>query len=697
MRKKSDQQRIKENHLIEELPIRCGSSSMTWKSVDRNLILIGRCSPMIFGITRFLILLPVLIAMHESGAIGLPFSLSAATLQATTHSTESKEPKSPSSDQAQTDAKPQEAATSPSEKIETARAQFKDKLKTFAAKCGELGMTKEQAIVESWVVSRDPQRMYLFLPPPTDPFLPADDAPKNVKSFYKAWSKLRGDFAEQLFEGTYELMLAGDTSEAYRLLNEVLVQNPDHAKARSILGYVKGDGIWIEDGNTKTSSSKHKVKHRALPNLPVVDFNTTHFRILSTADLPQIQKLAEDLELGYDLWRQVFVGYWADKHWLKKRWDGDPSTKLRRTKHVVIVYLDRQQYIDQLSPHVPGVERSIGFYDDSAKESFFYFGDELTESTIRHELTHQLCQEVIPTRPDATRGAGIWLMEGIAMYMESLRHHGQYATLGGFDTTRLQFARLRRFREGFRPDLEQALGFDRNTLQEQEEIANLYSLYSAISHLLMSDKAPGSREKTMSFLRELYTSRAPNTNFFGYMETTPERLEQQLVESLAVGKESFRQFFVPDDTKELVLVPSNFDDSCATLLTKAASLSMLDLTSTQITDRSLRTIGGLAAMRQLFLGDTRISDQGLIAIEPLQELRQLDLSRTTITDEGLKSVGKLTKLMILDLQKTKVTDAGLTHLESLTELESLRINETAITPAAFEQLQAKLPRLKLEE
>lgn len=55
----------------------------------------------------------------------------------------------------------------------------------------------------------------------------------------------------------------------------------------------------------------------------------------------------------------------------------------------------------------------------------------------------------------------------------------------------------------------------------------------------------------------------------------------------------------------------------------------------------------------------------------------------------------LASLQVLFLSGPQITDAGLVHLKGLTSLEELHLNGTKVTDAGVKDLQAALPKCKI--
>jgi hypothetical protein len=65
---------------------------------------------------------------------------------------------------------------------------------------------------------------------------------------------------------------------------------------------------------------------------------------------------------------------------------------------------------------------STGFYDPNRKMALFYWDGQKTMETVVHELAHQFFFEASSqdVALDTDNGPGFWIIEGIALYMESM-------------------------------------------------------------------------------------------------------------------------------------------------------------------------------------------------------------------------------------------------------------------------------------
>ena len=98
----------------------------------------------------------------------------------------------------------------------------------------------------------------------------------------------------------------------------------------------------------------------------------------------------------------------------------------------------------------------------------------------------------------------------------------------------------------------------------------------------------------------------------------------------------------------------------------------------------------------LNLANRNISDEMLSTIGTFSNLTRLQIQQNPITDKGITALAKLKNLESLNLYGTEVTDAALSTIEQLPNLEKLFLWQTKVTPEGVENLQSKLPKLKVE-
>jgi hypothetical protein len=323
------------------------------------------------------------------------------------------------------------------------QARLMTRLQSLRDQCRTNQMPDAEAIVESWIWDRDPQRQYIFLPPVTTPQWPESNDPRSPPLRQQLTGILQ-EYAAALFELATRAARESLGPEAYQWLHETLVYDPDHLQARKALGFRQDDELgWVRSTKPTTAKlSRTRQQTIGWEKGTYWEINSPHFRIYSAAGEQAGLELAGELEQTYWVWRQVFFDYWCTPRQLQRWLDGESADKSGSRQYDVILFRDRQHYLNDLAD-VTGIAISSGYYVEQKRASFFYADQQPPIATWRHETVHQLLQENAgATKTVADRGQA-WMVEGIAMYFESMLVRDNYVVLGGFDTLRLQYARLR--------------------------------------------------------------------------------------------------------------------------------------------------------------------------------------------------------------------------------------------------------------
>src|SRR5262245_34620505 len=126
-----------------------------------------------------------------------------------------------------------------------ATAADTDPLLALAAKCDELRLKEQAAITRAWPIVRHPGRQYLFIPAANDPAAPKSGADEVVRLWHAKFLKVRRQRAAALFAAAKKASNERQPARSYQLLHEALREDPDHAEARHVLGYIRNArGQW---------------------------------------------------------------------------------------------------------------------------------------------------------------------------------------------------------------------------------------------------------------------------------------------------------------------------------------------------------------------------------------------------------------------------------------------------------------------
>lgn len=100
-------------------------------------------------------------------------------------------------------------------------------------------------------------------------------------------------------------------------------------------------------------------------------------------------------------------------------------------------------------------------------------------------------------------------------------------------------------------------------------------------------------------------------------------------------------------------------------------------------------------MVSMDLSSTAITDNSVKLLATAEDLRMIRLSETKISDASLDTLAKLKNLESINLYGTRVTDAGVEKLKSLTQLKRLYLWQTDVSEGAINKLKEALPGLEI--
>lgn len=437
-------------------------------------------------------------------------------------------------------------------------AKYTEQLAGLADEASDAGLTSLAALARRWAPPVLPNTLRYAQRPAidSDAARGASDITSTVKN-NKAQTKnppstpeaawrdrfddARDAQAEALFALAGEAVEAGAASQAFPLLVEALRENPDHAEARKILGYERSNDRWLTPFEVRKSREK-QVWHPRFGWLPAAnvkryeggeqyyrgrwmktadanrlgakpkngwDVTTEHYVVHTDHSLEEGVRLATRLERLYDVWQQMFAGFVATEEQLARRFKGQATTRREPLQHKVVLFRDRDGYIEALKKDQPNIDLSTGFYLAARREAYFYVAaeEEQDDTNLYHEATHQLFSEIRPVSRDIGRAENFWIIEGIACYMESLTEHEGWTLLGGNDAVRLRDAQHRLLVDNFYVPLAELTAIGMDALQRDPRIAKLYSQSAGLTHFLVHGAGGRYRQPLIEYLVAVYTGR----------------------------------------------------------------------------------------------------------------------------------------------------------------------------------------------
>lgn len=144
----------------------------------------------------------------------------------------------------------------------------------------------------------------------------------------------------------------------------------------------------------------------------------------------------------------------------------------------------------------------------------------------------------------------------------------------------------------------------------------------------------------------------------------------------------------------LVLAGGGFEDRHLSRIRSIASLKMLHLVDTRISDAGLKSLNGHPNLRSLALPD-QITPAGLARLDDLPKLTDLQIRGDEMTDAAIPLINRqFPKLTGLNLTETRISAQGLADLIHLETLESLSASRKTPVDPVVELVARCCPHLK---
>jgi hypothetical protein len=181
------------------------------------------------------------------------------------------------------------------------------------------------------------------------------------------------------------------------------------------------------------------------------------------------------------------------------------------------------------------VEISEGVYIGGSKRAFFFDAKDQGDRTIYHEATHQLFHQTRRVADDVGYRANFWIVEGIAMYMETLRREDGFLVLGGFDAVRMADARHRLLVDGFYVPLSEFASYGMERLQSDKRMRTLYTQAAGLANFLVHYDGGRYRDALVAYLSAVYDGRDTAATLPQLAGSSSADLDKQYREFISSG------------------------------------------------------------------------------------------------------------------------------------------------------------------
>ncbi len=445
------------------------------------------------------------------------------------------------------------------------RSKYAADIEQLARWCEKNDLPAEAKKTRRTLGPSDPCKLYVpILPEAIGPAKLPDDAVPKVVEWDARLGRLRRDHAMALYEMARQAAKTGRAGLAFELAITALQADPDYEPARRLFGYQKFRDQWhtayevkklragyvwsekfgwlpkaylrrYEEGQRYNDGRWISAKEDAERRRDIRSgwtLETEHYIIHTNHSMEAGAALAVKLERLNRLWRQMFVRYYASEADVMAMFDGRPKSQAAPPQHNVMYFRDRDDYERTLRASLPNIE-TAGIYLERPRCAFFFADKDADDRTLYHEATHQLFHESRPIAPDVGRKANFWIIEGIAMYMESLRREDGFYVLGGFDDQRLHAAQYRLLVDKFYVPLAEFTSFGMEKLQTDPRIATLYSQAAGLTHFLVYYDGGRYRDALVSYLAAVYSGRDNLDTLSGLCATSYRELDKKYHEFIA--------------------------------------------------------------------------------------------------------------------------------------------------------------------
>ena len=511
--------------------------------------------------------------------------------------------------------------------------------------CNKNGLAKQVRTTHKLKLNRDLNRQYLFLPV-TASMPDPNQQTGEMKIWQEQINAAKVSHAGRIFELAKRALDQDAPAIAYQLLYEVIYHDRDHAEARRILGHKPKDGDWhVQANNDRARIATKQHKFLALGKGQYRIVETAHFKIETTANEERTRRLSDQLEIWHTVWRQIFFDYWGSKTSLTKSFNGQKTMRIPGRKFQIFFFQNRQEYAALLTPLVPGIGASSGYYSNAHKTSFFFDGDALAEETWRHELTHQLFRQSSGPSPNNVFEKNfVWLDEGVATYAESMVQIGNYVTVGGFEAPRTQYARQQALLEQTPLPSAQLNAMSQLDWQSRSD-PKLYSQSAGIVDMLMNSQHGRHEHDFIELLGAIYRKQRSPKFFTRMLNLSFDQVDKQFLQFLKIDNDTVSKYLSKPETRTyLILTAAKMTSSDYRELGKCVNLQTLDLSGHALKAQDLKPLANCPALHQLILSSCRFEPNALLALGNLPGLTKLNLSLSQIGPTQNNEIARLKQL-----------------------------------------------------
>lgn len=367
---------------------------------------------------------------------------------------------------------------------------------------------------------------------------------------------LRQEYAKDLFVLAKRAARQQRGTLAVQIAMAALHADPDHVLLRSAFGFIKYKSEWRtpwEIAKLEDDFVDHPIfgwiAKKAVPRYEAGErfheerwmsraeearlrlsiekawiIESERFLIATNHSLEEGVRLRRRLEDLYRAWKMLFFRFNTEDAVLSAMFSGNRKPTLGSApRSRIVVYRDKADFQREQEQELGrfALESIAGFYSAKRRTCYFYSVDPRTSSpgqlesivrTMYHEATHQLFAESPGSILHYGSKGNYWIVEGAAVYMESLRRDGSVYTLGGWDDWRLRSARSA-FEKGFYLSPRELTAITHRMWNTYPGGSELYSQSAGVFHYLLHSEEGTFRDPVLNYLRLVYRGKDTSETF----------------------------------------------------------------------------------------------------------------------------------------------------------------------------------------
>jgi hypothetical protein len=234
-------------------------------------------------------------------------------------------------------------------------------------------------------------------------------------------------------------------------------------------------------------------------------------------------RAGERLEHLFNVWELLFAPFLKEAGMKRP-----PHESAQRPLHVVL-YRDQQEYTSHLQRIDPFAVATNGYYSPTRRTAYFFSPE---TKVLLHEGTHQIFEEYFFRDQTPVFRNNFWVVEGMAMLMETLKIEDEHYKIGDILDDRLYAAKEYQFRRNYNLPIRSLTAMSAAQIQRSAEIQRIYSQSAALVHWLMFAEEGCYREHLLELLRQTYLGTAKPETLSSLTGLSYGELDRKYVEFL---------------------------------------------------------------------------------------------------------------------------------------------------------------------